>query len=179
MTKAGQYATELASVPNGEDNYCIIDRIMNESKDHTDVDPTDEHSDFLVKFDDGSIIDLSNGRESMSKAWGEAQQWKREFEDFSDSYRFDHPSLDVRNPHDRREISDAYGRLHTLAEGIRGCLAAGSSASVGASLNVYPGHDSIHTVNGDPIIYRAQAGRYPLTDETMLMLAEEALERLR
>lgn len=65
-----------------------------------------------------------------------------------------------------------------LANEIRLCLAAGCSASVGASGNVYAGQDSLHMINGDPIIYRAQAGRYTLSKRDMLALAEKALEAM-
>jgi hypothetical protein len=63
-----------------------------------------------------------------------------------------------------------------LAKEIRSCLAAGCSASVGASGEVYAGQDSLHMINGDPIIYRAQADRYPLSKRQMLALAEQALQ---
>jgi len=62
-----------------------------------------------------------------------------------------------------------------LANEIRSCLAAGWSASVGASGRVYVGQDSLWKINGDPIVYRAQAGRCRLTTASMLALAEEAL----
>ena len=62
-----------------------------------------------------------------------------------------------------------------LAKEIRSWLAAGWSASVGASGNVYGGQDSLYLINGDPIVYRAQAGRCRLTKANMLALAEEAL----
>ncbi|MGB7602091.1 MAG: hypothetical protein WBM24_17415 [Candidatus Sulfotelmatobacter sp.] len=65
-----------------------------------------------------------------------------------------------------------------LANEIRSCLAAGCSASVGASGVVYAGQDSLHMINGELIIYRAQAGRYTLSKRDMLALAEEALESL-
>ena len=64
---------------------------------------------------------------------------------------------------------------HYLAKEIRSCLAAGWSASVGASGKVYAGQDSLRMINGDPIIYRAQAGRCSLTTPNMLALAKEAL----
>ncbi len=68
--------------------------------------------------------------------------------------------------------------VQKLAEEIRSCLVAGWSASVGASGNVYVGEDSMDMINGDPIVYRKQAGRCALTDENMLACAEEAIERI-
>jgi len=62
-----------------------------------------------------------------------------------------------------------------LADEIRSCLSAGCSASVGASGIVYAGQDSLYLINGDPIVYRAQAGRCALTKGNMLALAEQAL----
>jgi hypothetical protein len=65
-----------------------------------------------------------------------------------------------------------------LATEIRGCLAAGWSASVGASGEVYAGEDSLTVIGGDPIVYKVQAGRVELTDENMMALAEEALSTI-
>jgi hypothetical protein len=65
-----------------------------------------------------------------------------------------------------------------LANEIGSCLAAGCSGSVGASGEVYAGQDSLHMINGDPIIYRAQAGRCALNKRDMLALAEKALEAI-
>ncbi len=66
-------------------------------------------------------------------------------------------------------------RKEDLANEIRSCLAGGCSASVGASGKVYGGQDSLYLINGDPIVYRAQAGRCGLTKANMLAIAEEAL----
>lgn len=51
-----------------------------------------------------------------------------------------------------------------IAKEIRSCLAAGWSASLGASGRVYLGQDSLRMINGDPIVYVAQAGRYALNE---------------
>lgn len=104
-TKAAIYEAELATA---EDTTDVIARIMNEGS-NLPIDPTDEHSDDIVKFDDGTVIDLSEGKETTADAWDEAYSLAMLFEEFEAEYLVENSGkLDPRSPFDRKEIAAAF-----------------------------------------------------------------------
>lgn len=104
-TKAASYEVELAAA---EDNTGIVACIMYEGS-NLPIDPTDEHSDDLVKFDDGSVIDLSEGKETAAEAWDEAYSLALLFQEFEAEYLVENAGkLDPRSPFDRKEIAAAF-----------------------------------------------------------------------
>jgi len=68
--------------------------------------------------------------------------------------------------------------VEDLAVEIERCLAAGCTATVGLSGNVYPGEDQTDIIAGDPVVYRVNPGWYKHTKANVRFLAQEAVERI-
>jgi hypothetical protein len=69
-------------------------------------------------------------------------------------------------------------RVEDLAVEIERCLAAGCTATVGLSGNVYPGADQTDIIEGDPVVYRVSPGWYKHSEANVRFLAQTALEKI-